>query len=324
MKKNDVFFANPETKDVMRVAVGEKQGTNPRSAAKHTDRLVIFNGVEGLAGDRPGVASMEDLCAQYGVSDMDAFTHEELLKAISRKLRGKMLILLITKREDGSLTTDFDGELVGYITQQLDKCGETRLTSWERKKAKERLAQKVQDFSDWYAGQVLLITSYDLEGTETGTAIVYLGGRSIEDAIHQDLDENWRAIGKFPSIRGCLKAKKEVLIIENLEWDYNQGMRVLDIADELKNAYFWKGDNGDKYGRASYDRAHSASATWVEGGVTWSASVTTTSTRRHVYPTKEYYRGDEKTNLKAVRNSLERLKEEIDEMKKKALPAEDA
>lgn len=82
---------------------------------------------------------------------------------------------------------------------------------------------------------------------------------------------------------------------------------VIDMADKMKNAYFWDNDMNAKL-RESYDRYHSVSEVcWEEGGHTYSAAFSTQSSRHNVYAKGYYYKDDEKTNLRAIRCSYNRM-----------------
>ena len=177
------------------------------------------------------------------------------------------------------------------------------------------MIESVREFSHWYTGKVLLVTYYNLEGEQINKQTVYRGTRNESEAIMQDLDFDPTLLGEYRSVKVCLKKNKAKILLAYKEREYADGMQVVDLADSMKNAYFWSGINGNSRNRDYYNRRNSASATWTEGGVTWSASFKTVATRRNIYTYRDYYRGEEKTNLKAVRNSLARLRVEIDKMK---------
>lgn len=82
---------------------------------------------------------------------------------------------------------------------------------------------------------------------------------------------------------------------------------VINMADKMKNAYFWDNDMNAKL-RESYDRYHSVSEVcWEEGGHTYSAAFSTQSSRHNVYAKGYYYKDDVKTNLRAIRCSYDRM-----------------
>lgn len=82
---------------------------------------------------------------------------------------------------------------------------------------------------------------------------------------------------------------------------------VIDMADKMKNAYFWDNNMNAKL-RESYDRYHSVSEVcWEEGGHTYSAEFSTQSSRHNVYAKGYYYKDDVKTNLRAIRCSHDRM-----------------
>lgn len=82
---------------------------------------------------------------------------------------------------------------------------------------------------------------------------------------------------------------------------------VIDMADKMKNAYFWDNNMNAKL-RESYDRYHSVpEVCWEEGGHTYSAAFSTQSSRHNVYAKGYYYKDDEKTNLRAIRCSYNRM-----------------
>lgn len=82
---------------------------------------------------------------------------------------------------------------------------------------------------------------------------------------------------------------------------------VVDMADKMKNAYFWSNDCNKQY-RDKYDQNHSVpEVCWEEGGHTYSAEFCTRSSRQNVYAKGHYYKDGTQTNLKAIRNSLARM-----------------
>ena len=91
---------------------------------------------------------------------------------------------------------------------------------------------------------------------------------------------------------------------------------VVDMADEMKNAYFWS-NNCNKQYRDKYDQNHSVpEVCWEEGGHTYSAEFCTRSSRQNVYAKGHYYKDGVETNLKAIRNSLKRMRDDFNKQYK--------
>ena len=89
--------------------------------------------------------------------------------------------------------------------------------------------------------------------------------------------------------------------------------RFVRSAEYVKNVWFWEGNNGNADWLESRGEALSDYAEWEEGGHKWTADLTVTLTRRYTRVDRDYRKDGEKTNLKAIKNSLARMQKTLDE-----------
>jgi hypothetical protein len=84
---------------------------------------------------------------------------------------------------------------------------------------------------------------------------------------------------------------------------------VVDTATYMRNAYFF--DPPQNAGaRRWYEEKHSAEfVKWEESGNVYTAEFTTECSCKHVYAHGYYTKNGKETTLKAIKNSLNRLKE---------------
>lgn len=91
----------------------------------------------------------------------------------------------------------------------------------------------------------------------------------------------------------------------------NAVQAIIDDAEYFKNSYFWT-PGGNSSSRKSYDRKHSHdTVTWTENGHDYSACFSVRSSYANYRVSSEYYKDGQKTNLKAIRYSLDRMKKAL-------------
>lgn len=83
-------------------------------------------------------------------------------------------------------------------------------------------------------------------------------------------------------------------------------------AKEMKNAYFYNSpQKADR--RREYERRHSHDEVeWTEGGNTYTAEYNVSCSCANVYAKGNYTRNGKATTLTAIKNSLERMKKELE------------
>lgn len=87
----------------------------------------------------------------------------------------------------------------------------------------------------------------------------------------------------------------------------NQIRAIVDEAENMRNAYFFKSP-GHASSRRWYEKQHSHDEiTWTENGHVFTASFTVSCSCSNVYARGEYTRDGKKTTLTAIKNSLKRL-----------------
>ena len=107
---------------------------------------------------------------------------------------------------------------------------------------------------------------------------------------------------------------ESIYTIDELESTIEAIEEVIAVSDELRYSYFWH-NNGNQSSRRYRERELSAHAEWDEGCHHYDASISCYISRKHVYPSRKYFRDGEKTNLNAVHASLRRLKQMLETMK---------
>ena len=88
---------------------------------------------------------------------------------------------------------------------------------------------------------------------------------------------------------------------------------VVNMAEKMKNAYFWTNDRGSASQRRRYDREHSASYRWDEGGHHYEAAFSTCSSVANIYTYRNYFFDGKRTNLTKIKGSLKRIENMISE-----------
>lgn len=84
---------------------------------------------------------------------------------------------------------------------------------------------------------------------------------------------------------------------------------VVDTATYMRNAYFFNPPQSSG-ARRWYEEKHSAEfVKWEEDGNVYTAEFVTECSCKHVYACGYYTKNGKKTTLTAIKNSLERLKE---------------
>ena len=87
----------------------------------------------------------------------------------------------------------------------------------------------------------------------------------------------------------------------------NRIKAIIDEAETMKNSYFWKSPStaGD---RRAYERYHSHDKVeWEEGGHKYTAEYTVKCSCNNIYAYGNYTKDNNKTTLKAIKNSYKRL-----------------
>mgnify|MGYP000889517939 CR=1 FL=1 len=159
----------------------------------------------------------------------------------------------------------------------------------------------VDDNTGWRKGKVYIGTKEEAlqEALNDAGVDLYLRGDHVAE-ISVDCKKSYR-LQTVKEYEGQEKERDEKRgLITKIE-------SVVDMADEMKNAYFWSNDYNKTY-RDKYDQNHSVpEVCWEEGGHTYSAEFCTRSSRQNVYAKGHYYKDGVETNLKAIRNSLKRM-----------------
>lgn len=82
---------------------------------------------------------------------------------------------------------------------------------------------------------------------------------------------------------------------------------IIDEAENMKGAYFWK-PSTNAGGRRSYEKKHShPKIEWEEGGHLYTAEFVVECSCRYIYVKGIYTRDGERTTLTAIKNSYKRL-----------------
>lgn len=83
---------------------------------------------------------------------------------------------------------------------------------------------------------------------------------------------------------------------------------IIDLAEKMKNAYFWSPPSGAGM-RRSYEKYNSVPLVqWQENGNRYTAEYITKCSCNNIYAKGEYTKNGNKTTLTAIKNSLKRMK----------------
>ena len=86
---------------------------------------------------------------------------------------------------------------------------------------------------------------------------------------------------------------------------------IIDEAEYMRNSYFWSPPSSSS-SRRWYEKQHSYPETcWEEGGNSYSARFDVACSCRNIYASGTYTKNDTKTNLAAIRSSLERMERSL-------------
>ena len=310
-RKNEVvnYYLNTETKEIARVAPSSLPCPNPLLEEGTSGMVCFFGGI-----CVPGIesyGSITEFCSRYGMHRIDGCTVEMLAEKLARKADGNgERVLFIDLDEEGQYRASktINNKTIGCIRTRKSGRPYSDIGKMER---------IVKAFSNWVNGDICKIAVYDFEGTATRKSIVCcLGGGYTESDINHELEGDWQLIeGHDRTVKAFLSKNEKRIKIMCLKADYTAGMVVVEIADQMKNAYFWH-PVGTASGRVYYDETHSACHEWDEGGNHYSASFRTESSCAHIYTYRSYWKDGERTNLTAIRNSLKRLNGEIYRLEK--------
>lgn len=84
---------------------------------------------------------------------------------------------------------------------------------------------------------------------------------------------------------------------------------VVDQADKFRNSYFFNPPTSARE-RRSYESYHSRpEVKWIDSGDTYTAEFHVSCSCHYVYARGIYTKNGKRTNLKAIRNSLSRIRE---------------
>lgn len=86
----------------------------------------------------------------------------------------------------------------------------------------------------------------------------------------------------------------------------NEIRDVIDVAEKLKYAYFWRPPQTASV-RRWQEKLNRAEAIWSESGHEYSASIGCSMSCRNVYVDRMYLKDGYGTNLTAIKSSLKRL-----------------
>lgn len=105
----------------------------------------------------------------------------------------------------------------------------------------------------------------------------------------------------------------DIRILEGDEL-FREYASLMESCQQTRGCYFWKGDNGNLAARAWRAKKYEVPEFgWTEGGHTYTAAFHFSQTRYKTYAHGVYTRDGEKTTILAIRNSINRLKENKDE-----------
>lgn len=88
---------------------------------------------------------------------------------------------------------------------------------------------------------------------------------------------------------------------------YDKIALIIKNAEETRNAYYWHPEASASQRRNAETRRNVAPVTWKENGDIFTAEFTYRESCAHVYAKGIYYRNGEKTTLKAIHHSFDRL-----------------
>ena len=92
-----------------------------------------------------------------------------------------------------------------------------------------------------------------------------------------------------------------------MENTINQIKSIIDVAEKMRNAYFFKSPDTAGF-RRSYERKYSRpEITWNDGKDIYTAAYSVSCSCRNVYAYGTYTKNGKKTTLTAIKNSLKRL-----------------
>ena len=91
---------------------------------------------------------------------------------------------------------------------------------------------------------------------------------------------------------------------------------LIAVADHYRYAYYMTPPSSAGWRRAEEKRGTVPEFTWTEGGHKYTACYKVTCSCAHVYANGYYTRDGKKTNLTAIKNSLQRLEAEQEQEEK--------
>lgn len=145
--------------------------------------------------------------------------------------------------------------------------------------------------------------------TEQATVEQFSDGEWFVDMGCSLWNRSYKSYGwarKYLERNGYSLVSEEDVLNENIA----ELEEVIQIAEKCKNAYFWTPEKSAG-GRRWNEKKYSKYTEWEEGGHEWSARTIMEQSCHNVYFRTEYTKDNKKTNLTAVRNSLERMKGEV-------------
>ena len=292
------YFLNPETKEIVRISPRKGPGPNPLRKDEASGTAAFMDGRK-----IPGVAcfaSIQDFCRQYGMKRIDKYSEQELCEKIKRKAgtKGERVIFIVADGEDAYKSrSDAEGTVVGCIVH--DKSGDPYQDEMD-------MRRDVDKFTAWAKGEIYTARVYDLDGNLIRTKVCSLGAGYTEKEVSTELKGTWQALAEvkdFKTTKALLEKKRKEIRLSDLKYDFEKGMRVVNIADYMRNAYFWR--SGGSSGLTRYEHE------WDEGGHHYYACFSTSSYYTRVFTYRDYRKDGVKTNLKAIHNSLMQIKKEI-------------
>ena len=305
VEKKDVFL-NLHDKTLLVISSSKMTPKNPLLSGEFN--IVLFDeaGTE-LRQEEPQRMSLLNFCTKFDMHHIQDCSKTQLLKKLYNKAVKKGLRLMYLKNGTKDIfeaSADFSDpeSVVGVIYCEREDTPNNDFS---------RITKFLKRYVAWKRHENFNLVYYDLNGNLQYREVKSMGKDYNANSLGQDLGSSWEKIGSYSSVKDAIKkAGKTTIAYFLLRHDILRVSQIVDLADSMRNAYFWSG-LGNASDRARYDSEHSDCYSWQEGGHDYYAVFETSSSCKNVYTSSCYKKDGVKTNLKAIRNSLKRMEEEL-------------